>query len=431
MITIAAPREPSPETRVALVPDIVSALVRAGHRVLVESGAGAASTHPDEAYTAAGAEVVPAIDLAAVDVLAHVTPLPATALTRLRPGAVTLGLESPLDDDERLAAANANRLTVLAFERLPRTSRAQSMDVLSSQALAAGYRCVLEAAIRLPRFFPLAMTAAGTVPPAKVVVLGIGVAGLQAIATAKRLGAKVAANDIRPDSAEEARSVGATFIDVGLDAAEGTGTGGYARALGSSAAERQQAALAPHIADADVLITTAAVPGRRAPLLVTGPMVAAMRPGSVVVDLAASTGGNVEGSRPGEDVRVPSSRGGGEVTVVGLASAPSDLPADASRLYAKNVANVLALLVADGELVVPLDDDIVAGLALTHDGVTRDRDGAPVAPPADAVPVTPETDLTTGPGPDVATPPGADLTSPVSPDTAGEDRTTSYAGGRR
>lgn len=428
MITIAAPREPSPETRVALVPDIVSALVRAGHRVLVESGAGTASTHSDEAYTAAGAEVVPAIELAAVDVLTHVTPLPATALARLRPGAVTLGLESPLDDDERLAAANANRLTVLAFERLPRTSRAQSMDVLSSQALAAGYRCVLEAAIRLPRFFPLAMTAAGTVPPAKVVVLGIGVAGLQAIATAKRLGAKVAANDIRPDSAEEARSVGATFIDVGLDAAEGTGTGGYARALGSSAAERQQAALAPHIADADVLITTAAVPGRRAPLLVTGAMVAAMRPGSVVVDLAASSGGNVEGSRPGQDVRVPSARGG-EVTVVGLASAPSDLPADASRLYAKNVANVLALLVADGELVVPLDDDIVAGLALTHEGVTRDRDGAPV--PAQTAPETPGAAETTPPGAAVTTPPGADETSPVSPDTAGEDRTTSYAGGLR
>jgi NAD(P) transhydrogenase subunit alpha len=384
VITIAVPCEPPPETRVALVPETVRALTRAGHRVLVERGAGARAHHPDPDFAAAGADVVAGIDLAAVDVLAHVTPLPGRVLAALRPGAVTIGMQLPLDDDgARLAAANERRVTVLAFERLPRTSRAQAMDALSSQALAAGYRAVLEAAVRLPRFFPLAMTAAGTVPPAKVVVLGIGVAGLQAIATAKRLGAKVAANDIRPDSAEEARSVGATFIDVGLDTAEGTGTGGYARALGASAADRQRAALAPHIADADVLITTAAVPGRPAPRLVTADMVAAMRPGSVVVDLAAAGGGNVEGSRAGQDVAVPSSRGGGTVTVVGLASAPSDLPTDASRLYAKNVANVLALLVRDGELTVPLEDDIVAGMALTHDGLTRDP-GAARAPDAPA-----------------------------------------------
>ncbi|WP_127125297.1 NAD(P)(+) transhydrogenase (Re/Si-specific) subunit alpha [Georgenia sp. SYP-B2076] len=386
MITIAAPREPSPETRVALVPDVVRGLVRSGHQVLVESGAGTASHHPDDAYAAAGAAVVPAIDLGAVDILVHVTPLPAAALLRLRPGAVTLGLQAPLDDADRLAAANARRLTVLAFERLPRTSRAQAMDVLSSQALAAGYRAVLEAAIRLPRFFPLAMTAAGTVPPAKVVVLGAGVAGLQAIATARRLGAKVAANDIRPESAEEVRSVGATFIDVGLAGEAGAGVGGYARSLGRSAAQAQQAALAPHIADADVLITTAAVPGRRAPLLVTAAMVAAMRPGSVVVDLAAAGGGNVEGSRPGVDATVPSARGGGAITLVGLASAPADLPTDASRLYAKNVAGVVALLTgADGGLVVPLDDDIIDGMALTHDGATRHGLGAPPAQDAGVV----------------------------------------------
>ncbi|MFH5821313.1 NAD(P) transhydrogenase subunit alpha [Georgenia sp. AZ-5] len=387
MITIAVPREPSPETRVALVPEAVRALVRAGHRVLVEAGAGAAAHHPDAEYAAAGAEVLRGVDLAGVDVLTHVTPLPARVLGALRPGAVTVGLQAPVDDPERLAAANDNRVTVLAFERLPRTARAQAMDVLSSQALAAGYRAVLEAAIRLPRFFPLAMTAAGTVPPAKVVVLGVGVAGLQAIATARRLGAKVAANDIRPDSAEEARSVGATFIDVGVDAAEGAG--GYARALGDSATERQRAALAPHIADADVLITTAAVPGRPAPRLATTAMVAAMRPGSVVVDLAAASGGNVEGSRPGEEVRVPSARGGGDVTVFGITSAASDLPADASRLYAKNVQNVIELLVRDGELAVPLDDDIVAGMALTHDGATSAA-GAPGAlPPAAAPPASP------------------------------------------
>lgn len=371
VITIAVAREPSPERRVALVPEAVSALVRSGHRVLVESGAGLAATFCDEAYAEAGAEVVPAVDLAGVDVVAHVTPLPAAALRRLREGAVTVGLGAPLDDAARLAAANARRATVLAFERLPRTSRAQAMDVLSSQALVAGYRAVLEAAIRLPRFFPLAMTAAGTVPPAKVVVLGAGVAGLQAIATARRLGAKVWATDIRPASAEEVRSVGATFIDPGIDPAEGAGAGGYARALGESATDRQRAAVAPFVADADVLITTASVPGRRAPLLVTADMVAAMRPGSVVVDLAAPTGGNVEGVVVGGDVRVPS-RHGGEVTVVGPASPPSDLPADASRLFARNVQGVLGLLTGpDGGLVVPLEDDVVDAMAITHAGAAR------------------------------------------------------------
>lgn len=387
MIIVAAPREPQPETRVALVPDTVKSLIKAGHRVLIEKGAGARAAYPDSQYEAAGAEIVNGIDLATVDVLAHVTPLPAAAIERFRRGAVTVGLAGPYDDD-RVAALTAAGVTAMSFERLPRTSRAQSMDVLSSQALAAGYRCVLEAAIRLPRFFPLAMTAAGTVPPAKVVVLGIGVAGLQAIATAKRLGAIVAANDIRPDSAEEAQSVGATFIDVGLDASEGTGTGGYARSLGDDAASRQKAALAPHIADADVLITTASIPGRAAPRLVTHEMVAAMRPGSVAVDLAAPSGGNIEGSVPGDDVAIPSTAGEGSVTVVGISSAASDLPTDASRLFGKNVENVLKLIVADGELNVDFTDDIVEGMTITHDGVNRLATPAPV--PVDTPVSTPD-----------------------------------------
>lgn len=282
----------------------------------------------------------------------------------LREGAITLGLAGPLDGDRRAALAAAG-VVALAFEQLPRTSRAQAMDVLSSQALAAGYRAVLEAAIRLPRFFPLAMTAAGTVPPAKVVVLGVGVAGLQAIATARRLGATVAANDIRPSSAEEVRSVGATFIDAGVGTDQAAG--GYARSLATTAAEAQQQAIAPHIAEADVLITTAAIPGRRAPRLVSTEMVAAMRPGSVAVDLAASTGGNVEGSLPGEETRVPSTRGGGDVVVVGLANAAGDLPADASRLYAKNVSNVIEALTVAGDggppgLEVDQADDVLTGL---------------------------------------------------------------------
>lgn len=366
MITIAAPREPAPETRVALVPETVMALTRAGHRVLIETAAGIAAGHSDEDYQSAGADVVSGIPLDEVSILTHITPLPSEAIARLTPGAITIGLMAPFD--ERIAALQSAGVTALACEKIPRTSRAQAMDVLSSQALAAGYRCVLEAAIRLPRFFPLAMTAAGTVPPAKVVVLGIGVAGLQAIATAKRLGATVAANDIRPSSAEEARSVGATFIDVGLDSAAGAGSGGYARSLAADAASRQQAALAPHIADADVLITTAGVPGKNAPRLATAEMIAAMRPGSVVVDMLAASGGNVEGSVAGEDIKVPSARGQGEITIVGLDTPPAQLPADASRLYAKNMQNMIGLLITDGEITVDFDDDIIAGAAITHNG---------------------------------------------------------------
>lgn len=369
MSTLVALREPDGETRAALTPEAVRTIVRLGHRVVVQTGIGTHAFHPDEAYADAGAEVLEGPPLAdalrGADLLAHVVPLEAERLAVLQPGTITLGLAGALDDERRAALAAAGTVT-LAFERLPRISRAQAMDVLSSQSFVAGYRAVLEAAVRLPRFFPLAMTAAGTVPPAKVVVLGVGVAGLQAIATARRLGATVAANDIRPDSAEEVRSVGATFIDAGVGTAEASG--GYARALAATAAEAQQQAIAPHIAEADVLITTAAVPGRRAPRLVTTEMLAAMRPGSVAVDLAAATGGNVEGSQPGAEVRVPSSRGGGDVVLVGLANAAGDLPADASRLYAKNVSNVVELLTvpgAEGEgatLAVDTNDEVLAGM---------------------------------------------------------------------
>lgn len=418
VITIAAPREPAPETRVAIVPETVKALVRAGHRVLIEEGAGLAAAHPDNEYTEAGAEIVPAVDLTAIDILAHVTPLPAGAVHRLRPGSVTLGLAGPYDG-ERVAALAAAGVTALSYEKLPRTSRAQSMDVLSSQALSAGYRCVLEAAIRLPRFFPMAMTAAGTVPPAKVVVLGIGVAGLQAIATAKRLGATVAANDIRPSSAEEARSVGATFIEVGLDSSEGAGTGGYARALGDDAASRQKEALRPWIADADVLITTAAVPGRRAPQLATAEMVQAMRPGSVVVDLAAANGGNVEGSRPGEDVKIPSAQGGGEVTIVGIANAPADLPTDSSRLFSKNVLNVVNLIAQEGELVIDFEDDIIEGMTITHEGVNRLVPAEAPAPEAPAAEAAPEGAPVDPAGPDAVGQPEADAAGQPAPTEEG------------
>lgn len=366
--TVVALREPVPETRVALVPEVVAQLVGKGFAVAIQAGAGTHALHTDAAYAEAGATVASGRDLAralqGARVLVHVCPLTPERIAALPSGIITLGLTGSVGP-EAMTALTSTSITALSFERLPRTSRAQMMDVLSSQAFSAGYRAVLEAAIRLPRFFPLAMTAAGTVPPAKVVVLGVGVAGLQAIATARRLGATVAANDIRTDSAQEVRSVGAEFIDAGVVTTGGSG--GYAREMDDGAATAQQAVLAEHIAGADVLITTASVPGRAAPRLVSAATVAAMRPGSVVVDLAAAAGGNVEGSRPGSEQRVPSTRGSGDVIVVGLGSAPSDIPVDSSRLFARNVAQVL-LSMFDDDGKVQLDDELIQGMCLTHEG---------------------------------------------------------------
>ncbi|WP_285249616.1 Re/Si-specific NAD(P)(+) transhydrogenase subunit alpha [Pseudarthrobacter sp. fls2-241-R2A-168] len=357
------------ERRVAATPESVKQLVALGVDVLVEAGAGDAAGHADTAYNQAGAQVVPELDLAQLDVLAHVRPLDPNTVRSLKRGAVTAGLGSPSSELPTVEALADAGVTAFALELVPRISRAQSMDALSSQALVAGYRCVLEAAIRLPRFFPLYMTAAGTVPPARVLVLGAGVAGLQAIGTAKRLGARVFANDIRPASADEVASMGGTFIRLDLETAEAAG--GYARQLSSDAGTRQRQLLAPHVAQADVLITTAAVPGRRAPLLVTTEMVQGMRPGSVVVDLAAESGGNVEGVVPGQDIPVPTADGSGHVTLVGLKDAPSAMASDASRLYAKNVANLLALVIKDGALALDFDDEVLAGACLAHDGAVR------------------------------------------------------------
>ncbi|TAP44712.1 Re/Si-specific NAD(P)(+) transhydrogenase subunit alpha [Arthrobacter sp. S39] len=357
------------ERRVAATPETVKQLAGLGLDVLIESGAGDPAGHSDHEYMHAGATTVPALDPADLDILVHVRPLdPATAKS-LKSGAFTVGMASPSSELATVQALADGGVTSFALELVPRISRAQSMDALSSQALVAGYRCVLEAAIRLPRFFPLYMTAAGTVPPARVLVLGAGVAGLQAIGTAKRLGARVSANDIRPASADEVASMGGTFIRLDLETAEASG--GYARELSADRGALQRELLAPHVAQADVLITTAAVPGRRAPLLVSRQMVQAMRPGSVVVDLAAETGGNVEGSVPGEDILVPTADGQGYVTLVGLKDAPSAMASDASRLYAKNVANLLALMTRDGVVAPDFDDDVVAGACLTHDGAVR------------------------------------------------------------
>lgn len=367
---VGVPRERhTGERRVAATPDTVRQLVALGLDLEIEAGAGVEAGHSDQSYTDAGAAVTADLDPLALDVYLHVRALSAAEAAGLRPGTITIGLASPATELPTVSVLAEARVTSFALELVPRISRAQSMDALTSQALVAGYRSVLEAAMRLPRFFPLYMTAAGTIPPARVLVLGAGVAGLQAIGTAKRLGARVSAYDVRPASADEVKSMGATFVNLDLDAIEGAG--GYARELSEDRAVRQRELLAPHVADADVLITTAAIPGKAAPLLVTADMVAAMRPGSVVIDLAAETGGNVEGSVAGADLLVPTASGAGMVTQYGMKDAASAMPADASRLYAKNVANLLALMTIDGQVVPDFDDEVVAGACLTHDGVVR------------------------------------------------------------
>jgi proton-translocating NAD(P)+ transhydrogenase subunit alpha len=366
---VAVRTEPIPgERRVATLPDVVPQLTKAGLEVTVQAGAGAAALATDTAYRDAGATVVDTVDLADADVFLHVRPLTTETVAQLKPGTITFGLCSPSSELPVVEALRDARVTSFAMELVPRISRAQSMDALTSQALVAGYRCVLEAATRLPRFFPLFMTAAGTVPPAKVLVLGAGVAGLQAIATAKRLGAVVKAYDVRPASADEVRSMGATFVTLDLESLEGAG--GYAREMTEERAQKQRELLTPYISEADVVITTAAVPGRRAPILITSNMLTGLKPGSIIVDLAAETGGNVEGSEPGVDKRIPLPDGG-EVTLVGMKDAASTMPADASRLYAKNVVNLMLLMVKDGDLVPDFDDEVVAGACLTHDGVVR------------------------------------------------------------
>ena len=349
------------ERRVALTPESVAALVAQGHEVTVEAGAGVQALSTDEDYRDAGAVIESAS--ARSDLVAHVRPLLPAQIAGLKHGAVTVGFVTGPGELAGIRALRDHGITSLAIELVPRISRAQSMDALTSQALVAGYRCALEAAMRLPKFFPLFMTAAGTVRPAKVLVLGAGVAGLQAIATARRLGAVVEAYDVRPSSADEVRSMGARFLDLGLDAVQGSG--GYARELSEDRALRQQEALAPFIAKSDVVITTAAVPGRAAPLLVTTSMLSGMPRGSVVVDLAAETGGNVEGSVAGESITVNG------VEVHGMADAASAMPVDASRMYSNNITNLLALGLTESGWSLDLSDEILDGACIVHDGIVR------------------------------------------------------------
>ena len=368
---VAVPKEiRDGEKRVALVPDIINKLTRLGLEVAIESGAGNSAQASDDAYRAAGAQVISGDVLKSADVVLSVTALTPAQIATLKKGAITISFLSVVNQRESIDAAVAAGVTAFSLELVPRISRAQSMDALTSQALCAGYRASLVGAELSPRFFPMLMTAAGTVTPAQVLVLGAGVAGLQAIATARRLGAVVSAYDVRPSSADEVKSMGATFIELELESLEGAG--GYAREMTEERAAKQRELLTPYIAKSHVVITTAAVPGRTAPRLMTAAMVDAMEEGTVIVDLAAETGGNVEGSKPGEIVTT--SKG---VRIWGGKDVPSQLPFHSSSLYSRNVVNLLTLLTkpASEGVAVSLDlnfeDEIIDGSAVTHAGVDR------------------------------------------------------------
>jgi NAD(P) transhydrogenase subunit alpha len=342
------------ERRVALVPETIGRLGE-GVGAVVESGAGDAAGFPDAAYVDAGAEIG---DPWGADVVVKVAGPTADEVRRLRAGQALIAFLAPLTDAEGVERLSSAGVHAFALESVPRITRAQPMDALSSQATVAGYKAALIAADRLPRFLPMLMTAAGTIPPAKVLVLGAGVAGLQAIATARRLGAVVSSFDVRPAVREQVESLGATFLDLGVRGEETAG--GYAAELTSEQQAAQQAELQARIPGFDAVITTAAIPGRPAPKLVTAEAVRAMRPGSVIVDLAAETGGNCELTQPGTEIEENG------VAIVGTTNLPSTMPTHASQLLSRNMASLLGLLVKDGQLVLDWDDEIVAGACVTR-----------------------------------------------------------------
>jgi H+-translocating NAD(P) transhydrogenase subunit alpha len=363
---VAVVKESAPgERRVALVPEAITKLRQAGLEVLVETGAGDGAWFPDSLYSDAGASVVSASDLyATADLIVTVTRPSADQVSRLRAGQAIIGMLAPLIDPELAAALASQGVTAISLDGLPRTlSRAQGMDALTSQANVAGYKAAIIAAEAYGRFFPLLITAAGTARPARLLVLGAGVAGLQAIGTAKRLGAQVSGYDVRPASKGEVESLGATFIEL-TSVTNAAGEGGYARELTAEERDAQQAELAAHIARHDVVITTAQVPGRKPPLLVTDDAVKQMAAGSVIVDMGASAlGGNVAGSKPGETVVT-----GHGVTIIGAQNLPSTVPTAASNAYSRNISALLLHLVSDGALAIDTSDEIQAGVVITHDG---------------------------------------------------------------
>jgi len=350
------------ERRVALVPDAVSKLIAAKLEVAVQAGAGSEAFYTDDAYQKAGATLVPDARtvLGQADALLKVQPPSLDEVAALKSGAILIAFLQPSAHAEVVKALATQKVTAFSLEFVPRISRAQSMDALSSQAGVAGYKAVLIAANRLGKFFPLLITAAGTVTPSRVLVLGAGVAGLQAIATARRLGAVVEAYDVRPAVKDEVKSLGATFVELPLEAQQGQG--GYAAQQSEEFLRRQRELIGDHVAASDVVITTAAVPGRKAPILVTKDMVARMRPGSVIVDLAADTGGNVELTKLGEAVVT------GGVTIDGPRNLASTMPVHASQLYSRNVSTLLLSLVKDGQPNIDFNDEIVKGSCLTNAG---------------------------------------------------------------
>jgi NAD(P) transhydrogenase subunit alpha len=363
-------RETQPgEARVALVPESVRKLAALNVAVRVESGAGLGAARTDSDYREAGAEVTEdrAALLAAADILVAVNRPTESDFQRLKSGAVVLGFLRPLDEPEALSSALHQGLTTFAVELIPRITRAQAMDALSSMATVVGYKAVLLGAEHIPRMFPLLMTAAGTVPPARVLVLGAGVAGLQAIATARRLGAVVEGYDVRAAAGEQVRSLGATFLEVDLGGLKTEDAGGYAVELSDEAMERGRALIAEHAKTADVVITTAQVPGKRAPLLLTEEAVRGMKRGSVVIDLAGSTGGNCAVSKPDETIE----RDG--VIIMAPLNLAATVSVHASQLYSRNVTAFLSLLIKDGELKIDLKDDVVGPSCVTHEGIVVNK----------------------------------------------------------
>ena len=365
MVVIFVPKETEPgETRVAAVPETVKGMQKLGLHVQVERDAGAAAGFPDADYAEAGATLVDGDARHGADVVFGIhCPTPERARQQ-KAGALLVCTLTPLVQLDAVAALRDAKVTAMGLEFMPRITRAQKMDILSSQATCGGYQAVLLAAVHLPKMFPLMMTAAGTLTPARVLILGAGVAGLQAISTARKLGAIVEANDIRPAVKEQVESLGAKFVDTGTPPDAET-KGGYAKETSQEFLKKQREILTSHIAQADVLITTALVPGKKAPVLVSAEMRKAMKPGSVIVDMAAGQGGNVEGTKPGERVVVDG------VTVIGDTNLPAQCAADASRMYARNVLAFLGEFVKDGKITLDFENECVAAVTIVHDGAVR------------------------------------------------------------
>ncbi len=368
---VGVPKESFPgETRVSLVPASVGPLTRTGVEIVVEAGAGEAAGYGDDMFIQKGASIAQGREdlFAKSQVITQVRTLGTnpdcgkTDLELMRNGQVVIGTADPLLAHEANTSLAGRGVSLFSLEMMPRITRAQSMDILSSMATIAGYKAVLLAADALPKMFPMMMTAAGTVSPANVFVVGAGVAGLQAIATARKLGAVVQSYDVRPAVKEQVESLGGKFVELELETDQAEDSGGYAKALGEDFYEKQREMMTSVVADNDVVITTAAVPGKQAPVLVTREMVSGMQPGSVIVDLAAERGGNCELTRPGETVKESG------VTIIGPLNIPASIPYHASQMFSKNVATFLLHLVSDGDLVIDLEDEITAGTLITHDG---------------------------------------------------------------